>query len=273
MAKCPKCGKELTILNFRAECPQCGVNIPNYDWERRLEEDADQAEMAFARLHYKTANFKSATVGSPLRIVRLVCTFLPLIALVLPLASFSIELPYLSKSGTLSFLNIVLKIFGDTSLIGNMLAMMKGEVLGEITTDLFLSIVGMLLAVVFGVLNFFVLLIAAFNLHWRVNVILNALAAACFGAGYYFMNSFFALNSVSGVPAVSGSMKYAFFVGIALFLLNMILNIVVGVGFSKQKKEQPTIDEAAAVEIEKLHTLGYGYKEEKPKKEKKNRKK
>jgi hypothetical protein len=272
MAKCPKCGKELTILNFRAECPNCGVNIPNYDWERRLEEDADKAEMAFARLHYKTANFKSATVGTPLRIIRLVCTFLPLIALVLPLAKYTIELPFFSKSGSLSFLNVALKIFGDTGLIGHLISLTKGELLGQLSTDLLISVAGMFLAVVFGVLNFFVLLIAAFNLHWRFNVILNALATCSFAVGYYYMKSFFALNAGTSFTAFSGQMAFAFFVGIALFLLNMILNIVVGLGLSKQKKEQPTIDEAAEIEIEKLHTFGYGYKEEKPKKEKKEKK-
>ena len=263
MAKCPKCGRELTILNFRAECPSCGVNIPNYDWERRLEEDADKAEMSFARLHYKTRNFKSAVVGSPLRIVRLVCTFLPLIALVLPMAKYSLEMPYVSKGGSLSFLSIVLKVFGDTGLIGHMLAMTKGEILGETATAMMFSLFGMLLAVVFGVLNFFVLLIAAFNLRWRVNVILNALAAVSFSVSFWYMKSFFALAPASGFTAISGSMSFAYFVGIALFLLNMILNIVVGIGLSKQKKTQPTIDEAAAEEIEKLHTYGYGYKEEK----------
>ena len=272
MAKCPKCGKELTIFNFRAECPSCGVNIPNYDWERRLDEDADKAEMAFARLHYKTANFKSATVGSPLRIIRLICTFLPLIALVLPLAKYTIELPFFSKDGSLTFLSVALKIFGDTGLIGHIINLTKGELLGQLSTNLLISVAGMFLAVVFGVLNFFVLLIAAFNLHWRFNVILNALAAASFAAGYYYLKSFFALNSGTSFTAVGGSMSFAFFVGIALFLLNMILNIIVGISFSKQKKEQPTIDEAAAIEIEKLHTLGYGYKEEKPKKEKKEKK-
>ena len=272
MAKCPKCGKELTILNFRAECPACGVNIPNYDWERRLEEDADKAEMAFARLHYKTSNFKSATVGSPLRIIRLVCTFLPLIALVLPLAKYSIELPFFSKNSSLTFLSVALKIFGDTGLIGHMINLTKGEVLGQLSADLLISVAGMFLAVVFGVLNFFVLLIAAFNLHWRFNVILNALAACSFAAGYYYLRQFFMLNSGVSVNVVSGSMSFAFFVGIALFLLNMTLNIIVGLSFRKQKREQPTIDEAAAIEIEKLHTLGYGYKEEKPKKEKKTKK-
>jgi hypothetical protein len=272
MAKCPKCGRELTIFNVRAECPSCGTNMPNYDWERRLEQDADVAEMSFARLHYRVANFKSGTVGTPIRIIRLVCTFLPLIALVLPLANFAAQIPFYEKSGALSFLKVVLKVFGDTSIFGSLIAMSKGELLGDASMDMLIAIAGMLLAVVFGVLNFFVLLIAAFNLHWRLNVILNALAAASFGVSCYYMNAFFNACGQAGLTAITGSMAYAYYVGIALFLLNMILNIIVGVSFKKQKKEQPTIDEAAEIEIEKLHTLGYGYKEDKPKKAKKTKK-
>ena len=51
-AKCPSCGEKLHWYDFRAECKHCGANIPNYDWENRLEADADAAEDSFARLHY-----------------------------------------------------------------------------------------------------------------------------------------------------------------------------------------------------------------------------
>ena len=47
MDKCPKCGKRLTILNIRQECPGCGCDILYYDIDKRLEEDAQQAEKEF----------------------------------------------------------------------------------------------------------------------------------------------------------------------------------------------------------------------------------
>ena len=46
MAFCPKCGRHLNIWHVKAECPTCGVNIPNYDWEGRLNEDAEKAAVA-----------------------------------------------------------------------------------------------------------------------------------------------------------------------------------------------------------------------------------
>lgn len=105
--KCPNCGAKLHWYDFRAECKHCGENIPNYNWEARLEEDADIAERSFARLHYRTGNFKSATVGSPLRIVRLVCTLLPLVALVVPLLNATFAFPFREGTESVSFLTFV----------------------------------------------------------------------------------------------------------------------------------------------------------------------
>ncbi len=47
MDKCPKCGKKLTILNIKQECPECGCDILYYDIDKRLEADAIQAEKEF----------------------------------------------------------------------------------------------------------------------------------------------------------------------------------------------------------------------------------
>lgn len=50
MDKCPKCGKKLTILNIKQECPSCGCDLLYYDIENRLEEDAKKAEAEFQQL-------------------------------------------------------------------------------------------------------------------------------------------------------------------------------------------------------------------------------
>ena len=51
MDKCPKCGKKLTIFNIKQECPECGCDILYYDIDKRLEEDARQAEKEFETLY------------------------------------------------------------------------------------------------------------------------------------------------------------------------------------------------------------------------------
>ena len=79
MAKCPKCGVKLHIWNIKAECPDCGVNIANYDWENRLEQDALEAEAAFAKMRITLAKFKYSFIGTKLRIARIPISVLPLL--------------------------------------------------------------------------------------------------------------------------------------------------------------------------------------------------
>lgn len=41
---CPNCGKKLHWYDVKAECSECGVSIPNFNWEARLEADNELAE-------------------------------------------------------------------------------------------------------------------------------------------------------------------------------------------------------------------------------------
>ena len=66
MALCPKCHGILNFWNVKAECPYCGVNIPNYNWEERLEQDAINSERSFASFRRKTGAFKNAFLGTKL---------------------------------------------------------------------------------------------------------------------------------------------------------------------------------------------------------------
>ncbi len=50
MDKCPKCGKKLSMFYVKQTCKECGCNILYYDMDKRLEEDAVQAEKEFEAL-------------------------------------------------------------------------------------------------------------------------------------------------------------------------------------------------------------------------------
>lgn len=250
-AKCPNCGAKLHWYDFRAECKHCGENIPNYNWEARLEEDADIAERSFARLHYRTGNFKSATVGSPLRIVRLVCTLLPLVALVVPLLNATFAFPFREGPEAVSFLTFVLNYLTKLDL-GSVFSLLDGKVLGGAVTALLLSILMALVAVVAGVLNFFVVLIGAINLNWLFNVILNAVSLVTWGLSALFLSQFTAQCADLSLGLFSGSVSPFYLVGIGLFLLDLVVDLVVGLSLRKQKKNQPTIDEAVEIELKEL---------------------
>ena len=57
--------------------------------------------------------------------------------------------------------------------IGSVFTLMSGEILGGVFQSLLLSVLMALIAVVAGVLNFFVVLLGAINLRWLFNVIFN----------------------------------------------------------------------------------------------------
>lgn len=251
-SKCPECGHTLKLWNIKAECPKCGVNIANHEWEKRLNDDADFAENAFAKFHYKLQNFKSSVVGSKLRIARLVLTFAPLLALVLPLYSFTLNLPFNKSEQTISFLTFILDYLLKTD-IGSVLKLMGGEVLGTAATMVVVACVLMLLAVVFGVLNFFVLLIAGIKMKYVFNIVLNVLATVCWGVSAVFFAQFTtACQTLGGGIVTECSLGFGFIVGCVLFLVNVMMNIVVGKGLKKQLNEQPSLEEFVANEIAEL---------------------
>ena len=77
-ATCPKCGGKLRLIDWKPNCPHCGVNMVYYGMEERLLLDADKAEAEHARTQPKVDRIKAATVGSPLAIARLVISLIPI---------------------------------------------------------------------------------------------------------------------------------------------------------------------------------------------------
>jgi len=252
MAKCPNCGKKLRWYDFRAECKNCGTNIPNYNWEARLEDDADKAENAFAKLHYKLNNFKSATVGSPFRIIRLIVTLLPLVGLVVPLMKVTLSLPFYEESSTVSFLTLILNYITKLDFMGGF-KLMSATALGPTFKFLMLAIIAAFVAVVAGVLNFFVVLIAAISLKAGFNVFLNIVATAGWVASGVLLSMAVANATSNGIEVFSGNVVWwGYAIGIALFLANAVISIVASKSFKKQLSSQPTLDEFIENELKEL---------------------
>lgn len=253
MAKCPNCGKRLKWYEFRAECKNCGTNIPNYNWEARLEDDADKAELSFAKLHYRLNNFKSATVGNPFRIIRLIVTLLPLVGLVVPLIKVSLSLPFYEDSSTVSFLTLILNYITKLDFMGGF-KLMSATALGPTFKFLMLAIVAAFVAVVAGVLNFFVVLIAAISLKAGFNVFLNIVATAGWVASGVLLSTAVANATSNSIEVFSGNVLWwGYAIGVALFLANAVISIIASKSFKKQLKEQPTMEEYIENELKELH--------------------
>lgn len=238
MALCPKCYHILNFWNIKAECPNCGVNIPNYNWEEHLEEDARNAEIAWVKFRRFTGNFKSALFGSKLRIVRFICTFVPLIALVLPLANYTMSLPFINIDGAnFTLLDFTLNTFLNLNW-GALFPIVSGNNLGTPILFLLLAILLLYLAVVFGVLNFLFVLIKAPSLKAGINITLCAGSLLCFALAGILFSASVSQVATTSVAFIDGSVQYGLFVGIALFALNLALNTIINKGFKKQRLEQ-----------------------------------
>jgi len=238
MAVCPKCGKHLNIWHIKAECPTCGVNIPNYNWEERLNEDAKNAEVAWAKFRIFTGNFKSALFGNKLRIIRFIFTFVPLVALILPLANYSINLPFVVANSV----NMNLVEFTLNTLLtlnwGSLINLVSSEFIGAPTGMLFTAILLLYLAVVFGVLNFLFIILRAPKLKAGFNITMCVLSTLCFAFAAILFTLCVSQVGNSTINFISGSVQYGIFVGTALFALNLVLNVITDKGFKKQRAEQ-----------------------------------
>lgn len=237
MSYCPHCFKQLHFWDIKAECPHCGTNIPNYDWENMLEADAKKAEAAWAKFRIFTGNFKSSLFGSKLRITRFIFTFVPLIVLVLPVASYIFNLPFFSGDTT----KVTLLDFTLNKLLslnwGSLINLIKLDEMGISFAMIFIALLLLYLAVVFGVLNFVCILACASSLKATINCVLCAGSALCFVASPILYS--IAVNNLasSGAELFSGKVHFGIIIGIVLFTLNFVLNLITNKSMKKERAE------------------------------------
>ena len=153
-ATCPKCGGKLRLIDWKPNCPHCGVNMVYYGMEERLLMDADKAEAEHARFQPKVDRLKAAFVGSPLAIVRIVFSVLPIAGLFLPLAKFAFQAPYAGFDGSVNMIsvyNLLSKMDFDALLTMFSSSLFKSALIpyAVALVCLLLSAVGVLLHLIF----------------------------------------------------------------------------------------------------------------------------
>ena len=226
MARCPKCNRKLHIWNVKAECPDCGVNIANYDWENRLEQDSIEAEAAFAKLHESMRRFKFSFVGTKLRIARIPISVLPLFSFLLPLGTLAVSIPFYENTFSLNAITIVMNILNFDIL--SIFKAPASEIIGDgalmfMLSLLFvvLSALSLLVSLVFLLLNF-----KKFNSKGLFGT--NLVASIMMFASAFCFNSLSSILAASTLAdAVSCAPSWGVFVSGALFLASSITNLIV----------------------------------------------
>lgn len=233
-SKCPKCGGVLRLYHVKAECPHCGANIPNYNWEARLEEDSAIAEAKFASLYGKLNLLRYSVVGTKLRIARLFMSFIPALGFILPWAYVTSEKDslYFDLLGLFTDGTNTIKFFGILFKdIGGILSNLEGPVL-YIMAGLLL----MLLSIVIIVVAFFMPIIRftrpKTNAVW-ITDILSILAAVAAAAMFImsgtpaYESAGFNIGTLEFSAAASADAMWGLFVYVMLLCVAFVANLLV----------------------------------------------
>lgn len=235
---CPNCGKKLHIYNIKAECSACGVSIPNYNWEERLEEDNIKAELKFSAF-YKNLNRVAYSIwGTKLRIARIVLSFIPVIGYILPWAyiksdaeSLGFDVIGIFTDGK-SLIDLFKSFFGNAGLY---FTNMGYEGYSGPVTYTMLSLLFMVLSLLMFVIAFFLIIFTFKHSKTKAMFVFDVLGVASaitsgvlFTVGMSATSSYvgFTLGDISMYNA-HGGVSWGYFVALALLVIATVANFLV----------------------------------------------
>lgn len=229
MAKCPKCGRKLTLFDWKPNCPECGVNLVYYGMEERLMAEADLAEAEHARTQKKMDRLKASFIGSPLTIIRIILSVLPIAALMLPLASISYNGPFIEATSTQINAIKIYEIVSGLDFDG-LFTMMGSSVLGSSFMGYFVALAGILLSLVFVIISLVMLTMSCGKLGNVRNFAFNALAIISAIVSVVFYNQF-ATGITGAFPefVTAASVNWGAYVYIGTLVILLGINIVLAV--------------------------------------------
>ena len=175
MAKYPKCGRKLTLLDWRPNCPGCGVNLVYYGLEDKLLDEADAAEAEHARLQKRIDRVKASFAGSKLTIARIVLSLLPIVALLIPLCKVEfVNIPFKGTIGASVNLITLINVFSGLDFDG-LFAMLGNGTLSPMFIGYAGALLSITLSLVFVLVSLFALMAACGPKGNIINIILNSM--------------------------------------------------------------------------------------------------
>ena len=225
MAKCPSCNKELKPWHIKAECPYCGANIPNHNWEQNLETDAQQREAAFYKMHVFLTRLKYSVIGTPLRLIRLIMSFLPIIGYVVPLASLKLS----GADGTaidVGAVNAIAFFTKDDFKIMSIFKMLTDGINQEADKFALISLILLVASLLFGVIAFFLIPITNKWLNTPVIGVLHFISTALYCTSPFMFNKFISAYNGLSLGECTGAPSFGIYIGAALFLAVTAVDII-----------------------------------------------
>lgn len=91
--KCPNCNGEIGRFELSPECKHCGANIFYCRQEKLLTDDAKKCELEFASFRILKEKLKTAFIGGPIQILRIVAMVAAIGIIFIPFVTLSASLP------------------------------------------------------------------------------------------------------------------------------------------------------------------------------------
>ncbi|HBL41724.1 MAG TPA: hypothetical protein DDY98_09370 [Ruminococcaceae bacterium] len=223
MAKCPKCGHRLRIIDVSQNCPKCGVNMRFYNFEENFYREAKYAELSQAGLSAKLRRLKASFIGSKLTILRLAVMLLPLVSLLLPSGKFVMSLVFKQTETPFSALGLY-TLFSSGGL-NFILGMKDAAVSGTAFSSLLLALAAYALTAVSAVLVLLTSILGFLSVNnmQKITCALSALGAAEAVASLILIARF---SSVGENPILSGEKGFGLILTLVLFGVVFAVNLL-----------------------------------------------
>ena len=228
MANCPKCGRKLTLFDWRPNCPGCGVNLVYYGLEEKLLDEADAAEAEHAKLQKKIDRLKAAFVGSKLTIIRIFLSLLPIAALLIPLCTVTFKAPFMAEKTTAVSLITLIDVFSNLDFDA-LLAAIGSAALQTAFIGYAGALLCLALSLVFVIVSLIALMGACSKGGNARNFTFNGISIALAVASIIFFNIFASNGAAVFAGYLSAKIGAGIFVYIGMLVLLLALNIVIAI--------------------------------------------
>lgn len=224
MAKCPKCGHKLRLIDIGQNCPECGVNMNLHNFEERFYHEAKIAELSQAGISCKIRRLKASFIGSKLTIARLVVMILPVVALLIPAGSTTITVPFRESNIAISLLGIYNAFSGgELNLI---MSLKSGNSEASIFSSLFTAFIifaaAALIAVIVLLLS--VLCFVSIKNMQKITCVFSAVGIVCCIAGIIATFSF--VSKSEGSLIFNSSNGFGLYVTALMFAACFVVNLL-----------------------------------------------
>ena len=227
MAHCPKCGKKLKLTDLSQFCPACGVNMRFVDFEKIFYKEAKLAELSQAGMHVKIKRLKAAFVGSRLTIARLVVMLLPIVALLAPNGSYTLDLPFISAAkaaGSFSALGVY-SLFTNGGL-NYIMRMTSSVVSGPAYAALKTALFSYLGTAVVGVIVFLLSVLCFISIKnmQKIITVFSGIGMICCAAAMILISRF--VSASASDPVIEARFGFGLILCIAAFAAVFIVNLL-----------------------------------------------